>query len=143
MADPKEKGADAAGEPRPYDGAEAHRALLDAVHGRGAFSESASASKPEVYQYLMARERRVLDTVDRVVNDARRVEEKHTSLLEMPLQEVIMRAMSALKGLFQELLAARSLAEAKEAFAHGERRVFLGVCLVLLGFCLAFIQASS
>ena len=115
-------------------------ALLDAVRGTGAYSAGApgAASRPEPYQFLLSRETRVLETVDRVVNDTRRAEARERAFLDTPLHEVGMRAMSALKGLMDDLLAARSVRDVRAAFlAHGERRLYLGVLMLALGALIA------
>ena len=104
---------------------------------------TASPADGEVYQQLMAKEQRVLDTVDRVVNDSKRVERQATTLMTMPLHELTMRMMAAVRGLMDDLLASRSAAEVGAALAKEDRRIYLGVCLLALGFLLAFVQATS
>lgn len=130
--------------PAPYDGSEAHKALLDAVRGEGTWSGDGGPTRPDVYQYLMGQEKRVLDTVDRVVNDAKRTDAlRQPSFLDAPLHELGMRMLSALRGLFDDLLAARTFTDVSAALSEGQRRTYLGACLLALAFCLALVQASS
>lgn len=97
----------------------------------------------DVYQQLMARERRVLDTVDRVVNDAAQRDRRARSFLHLPLHEVGMRAMAAARGLLDDLSAARSPRDAYAALTHPGRAVYLGVLLLLLAMCAAFVHATT
>jgi hypothetical protein len=132
--------------PEPYDADAERRAILDAVHGRGEFAASSGGGRlaaPDAYQHLLSRERRVLDTVDRVVNDARRSEVRRTPFLRLPLHVIGMRTLSALRGLLDDLVEARSLTDVRDALMQEDRKVYLGTCLLLLAFCLMVIQASG
>lgn len=126
--------------PQPWDAAAEYDEILSMVrHAR----PQASPADGEAYQQLLAKEQRVLDTVDRVVNDARRVEISSTSFTSIPLHEAAMRTMAALRGLMDDLLASRSAADVAAALAKEDRRIYLGVCLLAIGFLLAFVQATG
>ena len=136
-----------ASDPEPFDGGGEHRALLDAVHGTGAFAGGGNPDAPDPYQHLMSREKRVLETVDRVVNDARRAElasgEDFRTFTQLPLHVIGMRALSSLRALLDDLVMARTPQAVYAALMQDDRKIYLGVCAILLAFCLTFIQAST
>jgi hypothetical protein len=97
----------------------------------------------DVYQRLMAREQRVLDTVDRVVNDAEHRARRDTTFLHLSLHQVGMRTMAAARELLDDLAAVRSFRDAYVALTHPERAVYLGVLILLLAMCAAFVEATT
>jgi len=128
--------AAAAAMPPPFDPSEEYRMLLETTRkdGRrgGRSKVDASGRQQDAYQYLMSRERRVLDTVDRVVNDSIRNKEEGSTLLGLPIHELAMRTAGALRALLDDLIACRSLSDVKEALYDPARLPFLGVALVSL-----------
>jgi hypothetical protein len=128
MVDPKGQ--------RRKDESREYRALLDAVHGRGEFRDPG-----DVYQSLMAKERRVLDTVDRVVNDAVRTETDTLSFVQLPLHEVGIRAIAAARSLFADLMESRRPADFAKAVMKEDRKVYLGVILIMVAACIAIVDA--
>jgi hypothetical protein len=105
---------------------------------------SGDSGEDDVYQFLMSRERRVLDTVDRVVNDAARADDASHKLLDMPVHEIIMRTASAVRMLFEDLVQCRSLVEVRKAL-HIEpaRRPFVGLALVALALLVGMLQCCG
>lgn len=97
----------------------------------------------DVYQRLMAREERVLDTVDRVVNDAEHRARRGNTFLHLSLHQVGMRTMTAARELLDELAAVRSFRDAYVALTHPERAVYLGVLILLMAMCAAFVEATT
>lgn len=100
-----------------------------------------AADIDDAYIQLMSKERRVLDTVDRIVNDTVRVS-KERGLADMPLHEVAVRIVSSIRSLLDDLLASKSIKDAVNAITNESRRTYLGICLIIAGFLLAFIQAT-
>ena len=142
--------ADAQAAATGWDAGAEYDEILALVRGGGApRAQPAGVVAPEpgaAYQGLMAKERRVLDTVDRVVNDAARLEEEDPPLARLRLHELLVRSTGALRGLMDDLLEAaeaRSAPQALAALTDPGRRVFLGVCLLALGILLAVVQAAA
>lgn len=96
----------------------------------------------DVYQKLMAKERRVLDAVNRVVNDRIVTSAKSSGLFGMPIHELVMRTFGSVLSLFEELVACRSLKQASEALGDDARRPFLGVALVASALALALLSLA-
>ena len=95
------------------------------------------------YTELMKKERRVLDTVDRVVNDAQAQKIRKSGLLYMSVPEVLTRTAETLHDVYLELFTVSNLREAWEVLSRPERRIYLGIVLVLVGLILGFVQMTS
>ena len=137
--------------PTPFDPSEEYRRLLEAVdppapirrNGAANRRSSGSPAKPDSYQYLMSRERRVLDTVDRVVNDALTRDAGDRSLFGMPVHELAMRTLGAVRALFDDLVASKSLDDGVKALRDPARMPFVGMALVALAVFMLFLSAAS
>jgi hypothetical protein len=119
-----------------------YRAFMDIIAPREP-SDTRSGAQPEAYQALMATERRVLDTVDRVVNDARWVDTRDAQFVNLPLSVIGTRAMAAGKAIVTDLVAARTPTQAAAALLHGDRKIYVGLALVALALILFFVSVSS
>lgn len=84
-----------------------------------------------LYRDLMSRERAVLAAVNRAVDhDATRRADGET-LLSMPAHKIAMRTAAAVRGLLDDVLAARSLDDTLKAVANVQRMPFIGVALIV------------
>lgn len=110
-----------------------YRQLMDAIQGRGRFG-------PEVYGNLMNTEERVLDTVDRVVNDARLQRVTRASFLNMSLLEIAGRTADVLRAVYLDLFAVRSVHDFVKAFTKKDRRIYLGLVLIVIASLLVLLE---
>ena len=107
----------------------------------------------DAYQQLMARERRVLDTVDRIVNDAERGAAERDiggpaaalARGDMPAHEVLMRTAGSVRLLFEDLVACRSMEDVRRTLLGVDRsqRPFLGLALIALAALLAMLYVAA
>lgn len=120
-------------------------ASTDGMPDRGVSSGAATrdAAPSEVYQSLISREKRALDTVDRVVNDARKTALASTQLVDMPVRALAIRAMTAGKAIMDDLVQADSAADVGNALVTGDRKVFLGAALMLIAVSAAVVTSFS
>lgn len=121
---------------------------LASTDGMPARGSSADAPRPdaapsEVYQSLIDRERRALDTVDRVVNDARKTALASTQLVDMPMRSLALRAMSTGRSIMDDLVLANSATEVTDALVTGDRKVFLGAALIVIAIAAALVTSFS
>ena len=132
--------------PAPYDPSEEYRRLLEiATDGGGRkkkHGRNDSPAAPDAYQHLMSRERRVLDTVDRVVNDAvkHKSADADRSLLDTPIHELAMRTVGAIRALFDDLVASRSIEDVLAALKDPTRTAYVGLALIALAAFLGALQ---
>lgn len=130
-----------------YDPSEEYRKLLEVTdpvrRARQPVAKGPSdfsGRLPDSYQYLMSRERRVLDTVDRVVNDSIAKEDAEKTLFGMPVHELAMRTIGSVRALIDDLVAARNIADVAAALRDPRRRPYLGVAMVAVALLLASLQ---
>jgi hypothetical protein len=136
-----------------FDPSDEYRKLLELTDphaarrlkkGKGAPGPSdLSGRLPDSYQYLMSRERRVLDTVDRVVNDSIVRDAGASSIFGVPVHELAMRTVGAIRALLDDLIAARSVSDVSDAIRAPRRLPYLGVALVSVALILAALQCMQ
>lgn len=131
-------------DPQPIDAGAEYASLLSLLGAQAPQAVPAppvrhAAPEASVYQQLMAKERGVLDTVNRVVNDSWRKDADGRGLLQLPLHELGIRVMRAVQGLASDLVSVRSLASAQEALADTQRYPYLGVALIIVAAVLALL----
>ena len=122
------------------DATEQYRQLLE-LTTKEASGEDAREGR--VYQRLMKKERRVLDTIDRVVNDAaaRKQDDEHgNDLLKMTLHEIVMRTAGSMRALWDDLIEVRSLADLQAALLDPIRMPFIGIALITISGLAAMLQ---
>lgn len=118
--------------------------LLELVrHGEKRGIDPGSSDPSDVYQDLLARERRVLDTIDRVVNDASRNDGDNRGFLQLPLHEIGIRGIRVMRGLMDDLVESRSFSDVCKAIMRPGRKVYIGVILLLLALCVYFVDVSG
>lgn len=121
---------------RPIDVSAEYKELVDAVHGRGAYAHSGAG---EAYQRLMAKERRVLDTIDRVVNDAVTTDGDPRPLLSLPLYEIGMRIMGAIRGAMDDSMEASHPRDVLRAVFRDDRKIYIGLFILAIGILMAIV----
>lgn len=97
----------------------------------------------EVYQSLINREKRALDTVDRVVNDARKTALASTQLVDMPIRALVHRGLITGRSILDGLVDAKDVSDVQQALFSGDRKVFLGAALILIAVAAALVTSFS
>lgn len=97
----------------------------------------------DAYAKLMKREARVLKTVNRVVNEARKQSTVEEAFLNMSLQQISVEAMRKLHLIMDDLMHIRELKEVVKIFWHGDRKIYTGILLILSSFVLFFATAAK
>ena len=121
----------------------AARRLKKGKGASGGGPSDLSGRLPDSYQYLMSRERRVLDTVDRVVNDSIVRDAGASSIFGVPVHELAMRTVGAIRALLDDLIAAHSVSDVSDAIRAPRRLPYLGVALVSVALILAALQCMQ
>jgi hypothetical protein len=120
-----------------------YKELVDAVFGHGTSARERAGSGTDAYQTLMSKERRVLDTVDRVVNDAAVVDADTRTFFQMPMHEIAIRIIRSIRGLMDDLYEARKPEHVLRAVMKDDRKVYLGLVLIAVALIIGLINASS
>jgi hypothetical protein len=95
------------------------------------------------YQYLMSREKRVLDTIDRVVNDSLVKKEEGSTLLALPVHTLAMKSAGSLRALLDDLMVSRSYEDVIKALMDPERRPYIGIAMVVIGIIVGLLEIAS
>lgn len=103
----------------------------------------------DVYAQLLAKERDVLEVLNRVA--VRRAEELRAeravrSLINTPVRELFHRFCRSLRDIFADVVALRSLREVADLpwlLLDGERKVHVGIVVVLAALALFFADAAA
>lgn len=138
-----------AGAPLPWNDPEYVR-FVSALEGSanlvstdGMGLQSGQSGPSDVYQSLLRQERRALDTVDRVVNDARKTALASTQLVDLPIRDLAFKAMHTGKSIMDDLVNANSASDVRVALVSGERKIFLGAALVVIAVAAALVTSFS
>ena len=127
--------------PLPYDSSEEYRRLLESV--TSSKKSSPTGSDMDQYQYLMSREKRVLDTIDRVVNDSLVKKEEGSTLLALPVHTLAMKSAGSLRALLDDLMVSRSYEDVIKALMDPERRPYIGIAMVVIGIIVGLLEIAS
>lgn len=117
-----------------------YQAVLDDVSRLDVGSKD---DRGDAYQRLLNKEERVLRTVDRIVNQTRENIVEEQAFLHMSLTDIAIRCLRTLQTVIDELLHMRSPYDIVHILWDGDRKIFLGIILVLLSFLIFFVSASS
>lgn len=105
--------------------------------------EDPTASKDEVYTKLMAKEQNVLDVVDRIVNDKNEMASKKQLFYNLTMVEFVVLLTNTWKNWFKELFIEQQYRNIKEVFFNNDRKIYLGVTIVLIALFLFFVDVSK
>lgn len=131
--------------PLPYDSSEEYRRLLESVSSSktSKVKTMPTGSDMDQYQHLMSREKRVLDTIDRVVNDSLSKKDDESSLLGLPVHTLALRSAGSLRALLDDLVVSRSIEDVVRALTDPLRRPYIGVALVTIGIIVGLLEIAS
>ena len=116
-----------------------YRDLLDAIETRGKYRNDGKEAG-ELYHSLMKRERRVLDTVDRIVNDDKRRRSEASSFLNMPLHRIGIKIVAVVRGVMDDLINVRNLEDLKKIIRSTERKIYFGIFIILVAILALIID---
>lgn len=94
----------------------------------------------DLYQRLMKREQNVLDTVNRVANDARRDASAYDGFMHMPLPALLQRFHSSMVAVGNGLGTAKTAKDLHRAVFTEDRSIYVGVLLVGLALFLLLVH---
>jgi hypothetical protein len=97
----------------------------------------------EIYEELMKKEENVLDTVNRVVNYSNEKEVKSKEFMNMSLDQIIHKFFWNIKLIFSELLSAKTIQDASKVVLKEDRRIYIGLLLVIISIFLFFVIISK
>ncbi len=108
---------------------------------RGGANASSSSAERTSYQALMQREQRVLDSLDRIVNERENTTRAGFSIMGMSISQHALRCVGMMRGLMDDLTAARKVSDVTRAFLREDRQLYLGALLMMLAVFIALMAA--
>ena len=137
----------------PFNAQEEYNKLLDEIDDErrrkhtSPLKDNERVGELELYQKLMAKEDRVLQTINRVVDDNEQNRYKtsvlSTDILNMSIMQIVLRISGSLNHLFEDLIRSRSIKDVKRAMTDPLRVPFYGITLIVVAIVLAIIYISS
>ena len=103
------------------------------------------ATKETIYEQLMAKEDNVLNLIGRVVDQKNTDLFKDSVFYNNSLFDILMKFANTWKAIMQEIFVEkRNLpSEFRGIFYSGDRKIYVGMMLVLVALVLFFIGSSS
>lgn len=97
----------------------------------------------DVYEELMKKEEKVLDTVNRVVNYSNEKELKESEFLNKTVAQHVSGLFWAMKGIMSELYRMKTIQDVKSTLTKDDRMIYIGIMLLCIAFFLFFVINSS
>jgi hypothetical protein len=113
-----------------------HAAFLDDI---GKLTMGSMDDRGDAYARIMNNEERVLKAVDRAVNTARERVVEDQLFTRLTLHEIALNTMRRLTVIMQDLLAVRRVKDIAPALTKGDRKIYVGIILILLAFVVFFV----
>jgi hypothetical protein len=104
-----------------------------------------SDSVNTLYDELMSKEKKVLDTIQQVVEDKAAERKKKTSFLETPISRIPLDLIRSMTGLLATWTKSppTSYDDVINIMAIDHRMIYTGILLVIIALFLIFIQISN
>jgi hypothetical protein len=96
-----------------------------------------------VYDELIKKEENVLHTINRVANLQSQEKSDKNDFTKLQLHQIIFKMMTTLKEIHEELLKSKSPKDVPNIFMKDDRKIYLGIFLVILAMFLFFICIST
>lgn len=95
------------------------------------------------YSDLMAKEEKVLDTVNHVVKNIRDDKEKHQQFIHLSLYEVFMLFFTEMPKIIQEVLHMKQYQQLSSIFTKNHRLMLIGILFICISIFFFFIDISK
>lgn len=106
--------------------------------------DSLNVSKYTVYEDIMAKEKNRIDLINRVVDQNAKSKWTDTIFYNKTAIEIAISFADTLRLMFAEVLAGKvDFDKLLLIFYEGDRKIYSGMMLLLVGFFLYFVDASS
>jgi len=102
-----------------------------------------SERKDDLYNALMDKEDNVLNTINRVANAKQTMDFQGTLLYNQSLLHVIALFGNTWKNIFYEIFIEKRYKEMGVILTDGDRKIYLGIMIVLIALFLFLIDISS
>lgn len=102
-----------------------------------------STNTEDIYEELLKKEDKVLDTVNRVVNYSNAEEVRQTEFENMSMNELTHNMFWTLQKIGREAWDIKTIQDVYRVMFTGERKFYLGVVVVMVSLFLFFVIIST
>jgi hypothetical protein len=103
--------------------------------------ESGNVYEKDVYQDIMTKEKLYLEQVNKMLETKASMKQPYFS--NFTVGDHYMKFIDTLRKIFKESLLISHVSELPWIFLYGERKIYIGVLLVILSMFLFFISISN
>jgi ferritin len=97
----------------------------------------------EIYEELIKKEDKVLDTINRVVNVSNEKDTKSKEFLNLSFNDIIHKFFWNISLIFSEITHIQTIQDIPKVLFKNDRKIYVGLLLVLLSIFIFFIVISS
>lgn len=97
----------------------------------------------DAYGHLLSKEARVLDTVDRVVNDARLQSVSSKSILNMSVSTIVSNTATTVLDIYRELYGVKRLRDVRDILTKKGRLLYVGILITVSAMLLLIFRATQ
>lgn len=101
-----------------------------------------SAKPTHLYEELVQKEDRILQTVNRVVDYSNKKELESKEFLNMSVKDAAGGFMSSILSIFEELVKAQTYSDVVPVFMKTDRIIYIGILIVLASVVVYFVDIA-
>lgn len=101
--------------------------------------EKEDLSKDDVYQKLIAKEEKVLNTINRISESVYKQNIDRSIFYNMTLVQITVLVVNTWKRMFDDLMQVKKPIDFIHTFWKNDRKIYTGISLVLLSIMLFFV----
>lgn len=101
-----------------------------------------SAEPTHLYEELIQKEDRVLQTVNRVVDYSNKKELEAKEFLNMSVKDATFGFMTSILSIFEELVKAQSYGDVVSVFMKSDRIINIGILIVIASVLVYFVDIA-
>lgn len=107
------------------------------------FNKLLKSAKPEhLYEELVQKEDRLLQTLNRVVDYSNKKEMESKEFINMPVKDVAKGFMSSMLELFEDLVKVKTANQLITAMMKSDRIIYFGILVVIFSVILFFLDIA-
>lgn len=103
--------------------------------------ESGQAYEKDVYQDILSKEKVYLEEVNKIMQAKKSMQQQYFT--QLSIGEHYFMFVDCLRKIFKESLLISHVSELPWIFLFGERKIYIGILLVILSIFLFFINISN
>jgi hypothetical protein len=107
------------------------------------FTKLLKSAEPEhLYEELIQKEDKLLQTLNRVVDYSNKKEMQSKEFINMPVKDVARGFMSSMLGLFEDLVKMKTLDQLIAAMMQADRIIYSGILIIIFSVILYFLDIA-